>query len=68
MFKSLPEPGSQKTSQTGKSVFIVEPPIPRSGGFNTPQLAAEPVFKACFGVHTRDFFWLTVYLKDSAKY
>jgi hypothetical protein len=22
--------------------------------FNTPQLAAEPVFKACFGVHTLD--------------
>jgi hypothetical protein len=27
----------------------------RSGGFNTPQLAAESVSKACFGVHTRDF-------------
>jgi hypothetical protein len=23
-------------------------------GFNTPQLAAEPVSKACFWVHTRD--------------
>ena len=23
-------------------------------GFNTPQLAAESVSKACFGVHTRD--------------
>jgi len=28
--------------------------IPRSGGFNIPQLAAEPVSKACFGVYTRD--------------
>ena len=28
--------------------------IPRSGGFNTPQLAAESVSKACFGVHARD--------------
>jgi hypothetical protein len=29
--------------------------IPRSGEvFNTPQLAAEPVSKACFGVYTRD--------------
>jgi len=28
--------------------------IPQSGGFNTPQLAAESVSKACFGVHTRD--------------
>jgi hypothetical protein len=28
---------------------------PRSGGFSTPQLAAEAVSKACFGVHTRDF-------------
>ena len=27
--------------------------IPRSGGFNTPQLAAESFSKACFGVHTR---------------
>jgi len=26
-----------------------------SGGFNTTQLAAESVSKACFGVHTRDF-------------
>jgi len=30
--------------------------IPRSGGFNTPQLTAESVSKACFGVHTRDFY------------
>ena len=29
--------------------------IPRSGGFNTPQLTAEYVSKACFGVHTRDY-------------
>jgi hypothetical protein len=28
--------------------------IPRNGGFNTPQLAAEPVSKACCGVYTRD--------------
>jgi hypothetical protein len=28
--------------------------IPRSGGFNTPQLAAESVSKACFGVHSRN--------------
>ena len=28
--------------------------IPRSGGYNTTQLAAESVSKACFGVHTRD--------------
>ena len=48
-------------------MIIVETPIPKakrsgigkvnnpaSGGFNTPQLAAEPVSKACFGVHTRD--------------
>jgi len=28
--------------------------IPRSGGYKTPQLAAESVSKACFGVHTRD--------------
>jgi hypothetical protein len=62
MFKSLPEPGSQKTSQTGESVFIVETPIPKAklrgiGKLNNPaQLAAEPVSKACFGVHTRDFF------------
>jgi hypothetical protein len=28
--------------------------IPQSGGFNTPQLAAESVSKACFGVNTRD--------------
>jgi hypothetical protein len=28
--------------------------IPQSGGFNTSQLAAESVSKACFGVHTRD--------------
>jgi hypothetical protein len=31
--------------------------IPRSGGYNTPQLAAEPVSKACFGFHTRDLFY-----------
>jgi hypothetical protein len=31
--------------------------IPRSGGYNTPQLAAGPVSKACFGVHTRDLFY-----------
>jgi hypothetical protein len=38
--------------------------IPRSGGFNTPQLAAEPVAKACFGIHTRDFLkerWQMIY-------
>jgi hypothetical protein len=29
--------------------------IPHKQVFNTPQLAAEPVSKACFGVHTRDF-------------
>ena len=29
--------------------------IPRSGGFNTPQLVAESVSKACFGVYTRDY-------------
>src|SRR5271157_1186678 len=29
--------------------------ILRSGGFNTPQLTTESVFKACFGVHTRDY-------------
>jgi len=29
--------------------------IQRSGGYNTPQLAAESVSKACFGVHTRDY-------------
>jgi hypothetical protein len=29
--------------------------IPRSGGFNTPQLAAESVSKDYFVVHTRDF-------------
>jgi hypothetical protein len=28
--------------------------IPRSGGFKTPQLAAESVSKACPVVHTRD--------------
>ena len=28
--------------------------IPRSGGFKTPQLAAESVSKACLVVHTRD--------------
>jgi len=35
--------------------------IPRSGGYNTPQLAAESVSKASFGVHTRDscFYSLT---------
>ena len=33
---------------------LVSLTIPRSGGFNTPQLAAESVSKACFGVHTRD--------------
>jgi hypothetical protein len=35
--------------------------IPQSGGFNTPQFAAESVSKACFGVHTRDYLaylWL----------
>jgi hypothetical protein len=30
--------------------------IPQSGGFNTPQLAAESVSKACVEVHTRDSF------------
>jgi len=30
--------------------------IPRSGEFNIPQLAAESVSKACFGVHTRNYF------------
>jgi hypothetical protein len=35
--------------------------IPCSGGFNTPQFIAEPVAKACFGVHTRD------YLKKDGK-
>jgi hypothetical protein len=30
--------------------------IPQSGGFNTPQLAAEFVSKACFVVHTRDSY------------
>jgi hypothetical protein len=25
--------------------------------FNTQQLAAEPVFKACFGVHTRQLWF-----------
>ena len=51
-------------------IFIVETPIPkakrsgigvstipRSGGFNTQQLAVESVSKACFGVHTRDYSW-----------
>jgi hypothetical protein len=28
--------------------------IPHSGGFKTPQLAAESVSKACLVVHTRD--------------
>ncbi|PKN39081.1 MAG: hypothetical protein CVU62_02465 [Deltaproteobacteria bacterium HGW-Deltaproteobacteria-2] len=28
--------------------------IPRSGWFNTPQLATESVPKACFGIHTCD--------------
>jgi hypothetical protein len=28
--------------------------IPHKQVFNTPQLAAESVSKACFGVHTRD--------------
>jgi hypothetical protein len=27
----------------------------KTHGYNTPQLAAESVSKACFGVHTRDF-------------
>jgi len=30
--------------------------IPRSGGLNTPRLAAKSIPKACFGVHTRDLF------------
>jgi hypothetical protein len=28
---------------------------PHSGGYNTPQLAAELGSKACTGVHTLDF-------------
>jgi len=27
--------------------------IPLSGGYNTPQIAAKSLPKACFGVHTR---------------
>jgi hypothetical protein len=37
--------------------------IPHSGGFNTPQLVAEPVSKACFGGHTRDFYILSFFKK-----
>jgi hypothetical protein len=37
------------------AVIFVSRIIPQSGGFNTPQLAAESVSNACFGVHTRDF-------------
>ena len=41
------------TSET-QSDWLVE--LSRAAeGFNTPQLAAESVSKACFGVHTRDF-------------
>ena len=29
--------------------------IPHKQVFDAPQLVAEPVSKACFGVHTRDF-------------
>jgi hypothetical protein len=31
--------------------------IPRSGGFNIPQLAAEHIPKVCFGVHARDYLF-----------
>ena len=43
------------------AAFYCETPIPkaqRSGGYNTPQLAAEYVSKACFVVHTRDLSYL----------
>jgi hypothetical protein len=36
--------------------------IPRSGGFNTPKLAAESLSKACFGVHTHDYFLDVLFL------
>jgi hypothetical protein len=34
--------------------------IPRSGGYNTQQLAAEAVSKAYFEVHTRDTMFYTI--------
>jgi hypothetical protein len=54
--------------------FIVETPIPKAkrsgiGKLNNPaQLAAEPVSKACFGVHTRDYnllFYIKFFIQDS---
>jgi hypothetical protein len=48
ILKSLEKPGS------GINCSECIMPMPQSGGFNTPQLAAESVSKACFGVHTRD--------------
>jgi hypothetical protein len=30
--------------------------IPQSGGYDTPQIAEKSASKACFGVHTRDWF------------
>jgi hypothetical protein len=51
----------QKDIRLKLNFFIVETPIPKAkrsriGKLNNPaQLAAEPVSKACLGVHTRDF-------------
>jgi hypothetical protein len=62
-------------------LFIVETPIPkakrsgigvstipRSGGFNNPQLAADYVSKACFGVDTRDLKRRLLHLSARNKF
>ena len=43
--------------QKQSALKLVDRIILPKHGFNTPQLAAESVTKACFGVHTRDLLF-----------
>jgi hypothetical protein len=40
--------------QKRSALKLIDRIILHKHGYNTPQLAAEPVSKACFDVHTRD--------------
>jgi len=41
--------------------------IPHRGGYDIHLLAAKLVFKACFGVHTRDFHIALPVSKNAAQ-